>query len=253
MKIIKSNILSRHSEIIHGVSTMAGGNEPFYNNMSKHVGDDIIQVMKNRAVYFGSLGIDENHCAHANQVHSGNVTVISSPGLYKQTDALVTKTKGLFLIISVADCLPVMLYDKPNGVIANVHSGWRGTAAGIALNTIDKMRSEFNSNPGEIIVFLGPGIGKDKFEVGSEVAELFDEKYISIPPLFTEDGTNKYFIDLKSVVKDQLTNAGVSEQNIEIAPYCTFTEKDLLHSYRRDKDKSGRMFAVIGVRGVGKL
>ena len=254
--IITSKLLSLHSEIIHGVSTKAGGTAPFYNNMSKHVGDKPERVMQNRAVFYSAIGAAGENFAHANQVHSANAESITSPGLYKETDALITNTKGLYLVISVADCLPVMLYDKSKSVIANIHSGWRGTAAGIITNTIEKMRAEFNTNPADIIAFGGQCIGKEKFEVGGEVAALFDEKYVKGPPRLTSGEPpllikeGKFYIDLKSVVKDQLLDAGVLGQNIEISPYCTFTEKDMFHSYRRDRDKSGRMFALIGMRQV---
>lgn len=252
--IITSKLLSQYSEIIHGVSTKAGGNAPFYNNMSKHVGDELERVMHNRAEFYSAIGAAGENFAHANQVHSANAECINAPGLYKQTDALITNTKGLYLVISVADCLPVMLYDKTKSVIADIHSGWRGTAAGIVPNTITKMRSEFNTSPEDLIAFAGPCIGKEKFEVGAEVAELFDKKYVTEPPrlisgeppLDIKEG--KFYVDLKSVVKDQLLDAGVLEQNIEISPYCTYTEGDKFHSYRRDKDKSGRMFAVIGMK-----
>lgn len=244
--IITSKLLSQYSEIIHGVSTKAGGTAPFYNNMSRHVGDEPERVMQNRAEFYSAIGAAGDNFAHANQVHSANAESITSPGLYKQTDALITDTKGLYLVISVADCLPVMLYDKSKRVIANIHSGWRGTAAGIVTNTVEKMRSEFNTDPCDIIAFGGQCIGKEKFEVGGEVAALFGEKYVYPHPL--SENSEKFYIDLKSVVRDQLLDAGVLGQNIEISPLCTYSEKDMFHSYRRDKDKSGRMFAVIGIR-----
>lgn len=249
--VIKSNLLSRFPELIHGVSTKAGGNPPYYNNMSRWVGDDIDEVIKNREAFFAEIGANGKGTVHANQVHSANGAVVTEPGLAKETDALITNKRGLFLIISVADCLPIMMYDKSNGVIANVHSGWRGTAAGIVTATIEKMKAEFRTDPADLIAFSGPGIGKDCFEVGPEVAEQFESRYVFRPPLnplLPKEGTLKLFIDLKQVVADQLLSAGVKQGNIEISPYCTFTEKDMLHSYRRDREKSGRMFAVIGLK-----
>ncbi len=251
--IIKSEILAKHPEIIHGVSTkypvvgVVTNNTGFSNNMSKYVGDDIESVMKNRSEFYTQLGIDMNTAkfAHANQIHSGNVTVVNDGftngvGLFKETDALITNQKNIFLVISVADCLPVMIYDKSENVIANVHSGWRGTAKGIVTNTLDKMKAKFGCSTDDMIAFVGPGISKENFEVGTEVAEMFDEKYV-------DPRSGKFYIDLKSVVTDQLTTAGVNSANIDTCSYCTFGEKGMLHSYRRDKDNSGRMFAVIGI------
>jgi YfiH family protein len=263
-QIITSKILADCPEIIHGVSTkysafpavgVATSSSGFSNNMSKHVGDDIEQVMKNRGEFYSALGIDINTAkfAHANQIHSGDVTAVNEGGLYPKTDALITNRKNLFLVISVADCLPVILYDKAKQVIAGIHSGWRGTVKGIAANTITKMKEEYGSNPNDIFAFIGPGISCENFEVGAEVAELFEEKYVDPhpQPLSQKErgvSSQKFFIDLKAVVRDQLIGAGVKLNYIDICSYCTFAEAGMLHSYRRDRDMSGRMFAVIGMR-----
>jgi polyphenol oxidase len=248
MQIIRSNILSEAAEIIHGISTRIAGEGLFHNNLSKHVGDDIVAVMKNRERFYAALGINGGGFAHANQVHSATPVIITEPGLYKECDALITTEPDLFLVISVADCLPVMIYDRRTGAIANIHSGWRGTQKGIVICTIEKMKLELGSRAEDMIVFVGPGISADKFEVGRDVAELFDEKYILRPPLnplLANEGTLKTCVDLKSIVLDQLLSCGVINTGIEVSPYCTFSSGEM-HSYRRDKEKSGRMFAVIG-------
>lgn len=254
MNIIRSKILSEAEGIIHGISTRIAGEGLFHNNLSKHVGDDIDAVMKNRERFYSELGINNGGFAHANQVHSATPVIITKPSLYKECDALITVERELFLVISVADCLPVMIYDKRTGAIANIHSGWRGTQKGVIINTIEKMKLEFGSRGEDLSVFIGPGISAEKFEVGEEVAELFDIVYVKLPPssfgapLLNKGGEqlpSKFFVDIRQCVVDQLLSCGVSEENIEISQYCTFSN-DKMHSYRRDKEKSGRMFAVIG-------
>jgi len=242
-EIIKSNLLAAEGGLIHGFSTMAGGSAPFYNNLSKHVGDDIEHVMANRERFFGELGLDIETAkfCHANQVHSAHATIVNDAGLYPKTDALVTDKRGLNLVISVADCLPVMIYDRSKGVIANVHSGWRGTKQGIVTNTLKVMEDEFGCRGEDMLVFVGPGISCEKFEVGSEVSEMFEEKYVKM-----KEG--KYFVDISMVVLDQLRKAGVLEANIDRSGFCTYSSGGYLHSYRRDGDRSGRMFAVIGLK-----
>lgn len=244
--IIKSKILSAVSGLVHGVSTKAGGSAPFYNNLSRHVGDVESVVAQNRQRFFGSLGINESQTAHANQVHSAGVTIVTKPGLYTKTDALITNQNDLFLVISVADCLPVMIYDPKQNVTANIHSGWRGTQKNIVTNAINTMKSEFGSNPEDMIVFAGPGICKEHFEVGEEVAELFEKEYISRKDT---GESHKLFVDIGEAVTDQIINAGVNPVNIERSEFCTYSRSDYLHSYRRDKNGSGRMFAVIGKQG----
>lgn len=242
--IIRSSIFSQFPVITHGISTKLGGYDkpPYFNNLSYVVGDVENNVKSNREKFFSSLEIDIKNLAIPKQIHSSNVQVIDKPGSYPETDALITNSKDLFLIISIADCYPVLIYDGKNHIVAVVHSGWRGTQKRILTLTINKMYSEFKSDPGDLFVFIGPGISKEHFEVGKEVANQFDEK-------FQERRHEKYFIDLRANLIDQLDNLKIPSHNIDIHPMCTFKEKDYLHSYRRDRDKSGRMFAVIGMRG----
>jgi hypothetical protein len=166
----------------HGISTRFADEPPFYNNLSKHVGDEPETISKNRARFFGSLGIAEASLVHANQVHSDGVSIVTKPGLYPNTDGLITSLKGLNLVISVADCMPVMIYDQSNHVIANIHSGWRGTQKNIVGKTISIMKTDFNSKPAELIVFMGPAISKPNFEVDKDVADMFPAEYVSPKP-----------------------------------------------------------------------
>jgi len=241
--IITSKILSSHPEIIHGISTRFSAEPPFHNNLSRSVGDDPETIAKNRARFFGSLGIAETSLVHANQVHSDGVSIVTKPGLYPAIDALITSQKGLNLVISVADCMPVMLYDKANGVIANIHSGWRGTQKNIVGKTISILKSDFGTEPENLVAFTGPAISKPNFEVDKDVADIFPAEYVSPKP--GADG--KFIIDTGKMVYSSLLAAGVPAVNIEQSSECTF-DNTHLHSYRRDKSGSGRMFAVIGMK-----
>lgn len=241
--IITSKLLSSHKNMIHGISTRYPDEPPFHNNLSKHVGDNPETISHNRKRFFGLLGINESQLVHANQVHSANIRPVSKPGLYPQTDAFITNSKDLFLVISVADCMPVMIFDPLNKVIANIHSGWRGTQKNIAGNAVKLMAENFNSNPSELIVFMGPAISQRNFEVDKDVAEMFPAEFVNPKPGIKE----KFLVDTCSMVFYSLLAAGVSEANIERSHICTF-ENDNMHSYRRDKSNSGRMFAVIGMK-----
>ncbi|MEO8512944.1 MAG: peptidoglycan editing factor PgeF [Ignavibacteria bacterium] len=242
--IITSKILSSQNNIIHGVSTKAGGTPPYYNNLSKHVGDSIDDVMQNRARFFGLLGIAETTLVHGNQVHSDGIAVVTKPGLYSETDALITSQTGLNLVISVADCMPVMILDPVKNIIANIHSGWRGTQKNVAVKTIDVMKKEFGCKTRDMLVFMGPAISKKNFEVDKDVAEMFPPQYVSVKP----DSPCKFNVDTGQMVYDNLIASGILHDNIERSPLCTYDETESLHSYRRDKSASGRMFAVIGMK-----
>lgn len=241
--IITSSNLSAFQGLIHGISSKPGGNNgsPFCNNMSFKVGDDESNVRENRRIFFDSLGINHSSLAIPQQVHSDNVLCIDKPGCYKDADGLITQTANVYLIISTADCYSVLIYDKSNKAIGNIHSGWRGTQKKIVTKAFEMMKNEFGGKPENFAVFIGPGISRDNFEVGGEVAEMFEEKY-------SVKRNGKYFIDLKQNIFDQLKNSGIKNSQMEAYPNCTYNEKDFLHSYRRDREKSGRMFSVIGMR-----
>lgn len=241
--IIYSKLLLSFPEIIHGMSTIRGGCEqpPFYNNLSYWVGDDKQTVKQNRDNFFSSLNIDQEKLAIPQQVHSANVGIVEEPGYYRDFDALITNKEDVYLIISTADCYPVLVYDKTNRIISAIHSGWRGTEKKILTNAVKMMYDKFGSTAENLVVFIGPGISRDKFEVGKEVTVLFDKKYVN-------STGDKFYIDLKSNLLDQLIALGIQNNNIEFSGLCTYCEEGYLHSYRRDREKSGRMFSVIGMK-----
>lgn len=241
-QIIKSTLLSQFPNIIHGISTKIGGNEqpPFYNNLSYYVRDNKEQVKKNRDIFFERLGIDQQNLAIPQQIHSDNVKIIDKPGYYRDTDALITQNKNIFLIISTADCYSIFIHDPITETVAAVHSGWRGTQKKILTKTLNIMLNDLKCRTDDMYIFVGPGISKSYFEVGKEVAEMFNKKFVS-----EIDG--KIYVDLKAHINEQLHNFKFKTGNIEIFPSCTFEEQDYLHSYRRDREKSGRMFSVIGM------
>ena len=242
--IIYSQLLSDFKTIVHGISTKLGGNSepPYYNNLSLYVGDNSYIVRRNRETFYTTLGIDQKRVAYAGQIHSSNIAIVSEPGLYSNTDALITNRNNIFLVISVADCYPIILYDQRKNIVANIHCGWRGASKKIVIKTIEKMTEVFNSAAEDIFVFIGPGISQDFFEVGYEVAAIFNPKHVF--NLF--DG--KFKVDLRNVIYEQLLGMGIHIAKIEVSGLCTYREKDILHSYRRDKEKSGRMFALVGLR-----
>ena len=241
--IIRSEILSRFTKITHGISTKLGGNPspPYYNNMSFKVGDDEENVRSNRSKFFGVLGIDQKLLAIPQQVHSDEIMIIDKPGYYEGSDGLITSCKNVYLIISTADCYSVMIYDSANEVIANIHSGWRGTQKGIVTKAVDMMKRGFGTRNNDLYVFVGPGISTANFEVGEDVAKLFKDKY-------TQRRNGKYFVDLKADISDRLNAFGIGGSHLEIYPHCSYDMKDYLHSYRRDRNVSGRMYSVIGMK-----
>jgi polyphenol oxidase len=242
LKIIKPEIFNRFAELKFGISTSRfdGAEPPFYFNLSYRVGDKTENVKKHRKTFFGELGIDEDRVSFQRQTHSVISHKVTEPKYFEDSDALYTDKKNNFLAISIADCIPVFLYEPEKSVAAGIHSGWKGTLNKITTVTFEKLKTEFGICAENIYAYIGPGISSQHFEVGKDVYELFDEEVKEIR-------SGKYFIDLKTHNYLQLIKLGVKPANIEVSDYCTYKEKNLLHSYRRDRDKSGRMIGVIGI------
>lgn len=196
---------------------------------------------ENRREFFEALGFSENSVAAGAQVHGDNIELVESPGRRPSTDALMTRNTGLFLAISVADCVPILMFDKKIRSAAAVHAGWRGTVRSIVSKTATLMDEKCGSSPEDIVAFIGPCAGSCCYEVGQEVVDNFHGKFFA--PGVT---AGKYMLDLKSANADQLVRFGIPRDNIEISEYCTICNTDF-HSYRREGESSGRMLAVIGI------
>ena len=170
------------------------------------------------------------------QVHSDVVHHASRQGeCLGQGDALVSGQPGVMIGVRTADCVPVLLVDPERRIVAAVHAGWRGTAQQIAA----KVAAEMAPQPATLLAVIGPCIGECCYEVGPEVSDRFRA-------LFPEREDLSH-IDLAEANRRQLLAAGLPAANIEVAGLCTRCNLDL-HSFRRDKEASGRMVSAIGIR-----
>ena len=183
--------------------------------------------------------------ATVRQVHSDLILATEVPGLAGEGDALVSDKPGLLVAIRTADCLPILMADLRLHVVAAVHAGWRGTVSGIAPKTIEFMQKRYGTRTEDLAIATGPGIGQCCFEVGPEVARLFGT-------IFPErnDLDVKTRIDLVRANVRQLRQVGITQGQIVTAGLCTQCGGHLFHSYRRDREASGRMVSAIGVVGV---
>lgn len=242
LSIITSSILITSGIVRAGVSTRLGGvsASPFGMNLSFRVGDNPFNVEENRKLFLASFGTSPDRLATAGQVHGCVVQTVSTPGQVPECDGLVTDVSELFLGISIADCVPVLMLDTRHRAIAAVHAGWRGTSLKIVQQAIEAMAKEYRSDPADIVAYIGPSASVCCYSVGEEVAGAFDPSVVA-----GKDG--KIFVDLKAANKLSLISSGVPAHQIEVSPHCTISDSHLFHSYRRDKEKSGRMLAVIGL------
>ena len=242
LRLIASEQFSRYPSIRFAMSTRIGGvsPEPLGMNLSYRVGDDPANVAENRKRLFGSLGLTESGSAIPHQCHSSNVQIVSGPGEYDACDGLITEVLNLPLVVMVADCLPIVLFEPVKQVIGLVHAGWRGTTQGIAAEAVGLMGKHWGGMASEVVAYLGPSAGVCCYEVGGDVAQLF-----SLDEIQQRD--DRLYLDLKKANIDQLLGCGMKEDNIEVSPFCTICHPELFHSYRRDKTLSGRMMAVVSL------
>lgn len=244
MFIIKPHIFSSFSNLVSGVSTKIGLDRkaPFYFNLSPNVGDDEVIVQENRNAFFNSFGIRNDQIVFQYQIHSDIIKIVDKAGYVGESDALITSKENLAIVLTIADCTPILIYDAKNKVIAAVHSGWRGAENKILIKTLMKMQEVFDSKGENIIAYLGPSIYQVNYEVGKEVAILFNAKYL-------QQKNGKYFLDVSTVNYDFLKSFGVKSNNIQKSVLCSYQMKELLHSYRRDGANAGRSLAFIMMKG----
>lgn len=211
---------------------------------------------KNYKELYKSLGLDYNKLVRIqHQIHSNLVEKVEDvETIHTNIDGLITDKKDISLSLRFADCTPIYLYDPVKNAIGNIHSGWKGTVQKIAQVGVKKMIEEYKCNPKDIIACIGPAIGKCHFEVDEDVKNIF-EKTFSYMNINNEiiikgkikEGKQKYFIDTNLINRTMLEELGLKSQNIIESNICTVCNSNVLHSYRADKENSGRNTAIIGL------
>lgn len=215
-------------------------------NVSLGIGDDAMNVARNRDLIRRSMaGAD---IVYARQVHGSTIAVLKSdaPGQGAETaagaitaDTLLTDRPGKYLVIQVADCQAVLLYDPVRQVVANVHCGWRGSILNIIGRTLEAMTLHFDCRPERIQAGIGPSLGPCCAEFINYKTEIPEEFWSY------KDRVDRF--DFWAISRDQLLGAGVAEKNIEISRMCTRCRTDEFYSYRAAKI-TGRFAAVIGLK-----
>jgi hypothetical protein len=292
LRILQAPALARFDWLIHGFSTRPGGvsklktlsdgREKAENvlNLSFMDWDKRESVLENRAKFFaaigaGKMGVVALRQIHSDIVHRVDAVVLENAERHEapQGDALITRERGVLLVVQTADCIPILLADAKHRAVAAVHAGWRGTLRRIAEKALGHMKMEFGTRPEDVIAALGPGIGQCCYEVGSEVAKEFQAQFPKAREWFEgpfdafasdENDPNwlpwlmmmppghqppppRVRLDLIAANRAILMGAGVTPDNICSSELCTACRSDLLFSFRRERT-TGRMMAAIGVR-----
>jgi len=208
------------------------------------------------------LGQNYINIVKCNQEHTKNVASVkekvnkNEPDFnvekYNSTDGLITNKKDIILATTNADCILMLFFDPQKKVIANVHSGWKGTLQEISIEAVKKMKKEYSCNAEDIMCFICPSIRKCHFEVDQEVKDLFYNKFkklYNIEEIIEENKEkNKWHIDTVLINRTILKQEGLKEENIIDSGLCSVCNSDIIHSFRVEKEGYGLETALIALK-----
>jgi len=218
-----------------------------FGNMKPALEKQITQIEKNKEEFLKRLSLKKPANVTAEQIHGSRVAYVNNNNSgrnIKGADGLATKEKNLFLMVFVADCLPIVAYDPKKEIVGIAHAGWKGTLSNIAQNLILAFR-DVGSETKNILVGFGPSIEFCHYEVGADVAAKFCSSNLKNSILKSRSG--KFFLDLKLANTIQLLKTGVLKPNIDISiKACTYENPDF-YSLRRG-DKNERFMAIMGMK-----
>lgn len=254
---IEFPILQQFKELVHFSTTRLGGVSAVPQatlNMGFVKSDIALNVIENRKKLAKVLDIDFENFVFSRQTHSNNIVLLDNndkgKGLWsKETaipdnDGYLINTKGICPVVLTADCVPIFLYEPQAKIASIVHSGWRGTAKQIVVNSVQKMQ-QLGAVLSKIIVVIGPSAGPCCYHVGHDVYDSFHKVYKNnTSKLFTEKGT----LNLWEAIRLSVLNIGLKEENINIAGLCTICNPALFFSARNTFGLTGRMASGIMIK-----
>ena len=191
------------------------------------------------------------------QVHGSVIKEVTDPFTTREelegVDALITDVPGVAISVRTADCIPVLLYDPVHRAVAAVHDGWRGTVLRLSQKVVAEMHCRYGTNPAELKVVIGPGIGPESFQVGQEVVDAFASAGFPMDQILKDCGPKAptldnpmnggLHIDLWRANQWLLEESGV--KTIQVAGICTYRNNDRFYSARREGTKCGRIINCI--------
>lgn len=227
---MKSKLLTQYN-VPHFIAGMA------YNFRDATLGADVREEFERMLAEWGEV---PNQVYSARQVHGQAIAICDGTNgqdyyygkYFPNTDGLITNQSGVGLVVKFADCTPIVLYDPTHHVLATIHSGWRSTVQSIIFKTIRAMQREFDSDPAELIGYIGPTISQDDYQVGPEIYDAF-KLFERRDEFFREEGDH-FYLDVGHANECLMIEAGMQVTNIEMCPEKTY-HSELLHSARREQ------------------
>lgn len=243
------------------VSTRTGGYStgPYAGlNLGLRVEDHAATVVRNRDLLFSTYELVLDRSVWCKQVHADRVTIVgredvgrgsrSERDIIADTDALVTDLVGVSLVVTLADCVPVVLYDPVNHVVGLAHAGWGGTVRRISSSTVAAMGEHYGTRPRDLVAAIGPSISPDDYEVGENVITQATDAYgADCGRMLRSMAANKAHFDLWEANAIDLERAGLDREQIEIAAISTAAALDTFYSYRVE-GVTGRFVTAVALQ-----
>ena len=216
--------------------------------------DKLENVLKNLEKVRNSVGFSKVH--KATQAHTDKVMIINDENESEyefsklnnqEYDGYIVDKPGIATLITTADCNPIIILDKKNRIVANVHAGWKGVINRIYINAINLMQEKYNTNIEDLVICIGPSIRKCCF---TSQEELFKEKFTSVFNYskdyleYDEDGVT-FHIDLIEILKHEFGVIGVREEQIHVAPICTRCSNEDFFSFRYAKQNNYKDYGTM--------
>jgi YfiH family protein len=260
LHFLSYSLFEAHRNVTNVVTTREGGKsaKPYDSlNLALHVGDDADVVLENRAKLAEALGTEPEALTLPEQVHKTKVSVVKSShrgrgavtadDALPKADAIVTNVPDLPVMVLIADCVAVSLFDPKRNVIGLAHAGWKGTLGRIAEATVKKMRDGLGCDPADIVAGISPAIGRDHYDVGQDVFDAYVEEFGrgTAAEFLQEDMDGTCYLDLWAANEYQLLESGLAGENIQVAEICTACHLDQFYSHRHEGGKTGRVGALM--------
>lgn len=219
-------------------------------NVGGTVGDDAKRVHENRLRSFAALGRALDSLFDVWQVHSADAVHAEAPRPahvdHYKADIILTNKPEVTLYMRFADCVPIFFFDPKKRVVGVAHAGWLGTVRGASIAAVRAMTERYGSRPADILAAIGPSIGVDHYEVGSDVISQVERAFGQEARRLIELRDGRIYLDLWAANRIQLENSGVEQ--IETASICTACHLDDWFSHRAEKGKTGRFGAMIALQ-----
>jgi len=251
-----SKKLSEFKNIKHCFFSKNGGvSKNIYSSLNCGLGsnDNKKNVLNNISIVSKQIGVEDNNLFLMNQTHSNKVVTINENNKNNQrinADALITKIKNIGISVLTADCVPILIYEEINQIIACVHAGWKGAVNGVLENTLNQITGMNKNN--KIYVAIGPCIGLKNYDVGREFYDEFIQNDKENEIFFLSNKNNKFLFDLRKYINFKLTKFDI--KYIENIDLDTYAEKEKFFSFRRSKQLAekdyGRCISVISLLNI---